>query len=72
MRGLCSHTSVDDEDDVADLKVDGDLGATTPVSHEWHLHVLARMAIMMTPKIPDRTKIAEVDGVGQGSENSTA
>jgi hypothetical protein len=31
-RGLRSRTSVDDKDDVADLKVDGDLGGTTPVS----------------------------------------
>jgi hypothetical protein len=43
MRGLCSRTSVDDEDDVADFKVDGDLGATTLVSHERHLSVLAHV-----------------------------
>jgi hypothetical protein len=27
---------------------------------------------MMTPEIPDPAKIAEVDGVGQGSRNSAA
>jgi hypothetical protein len=32
IRGLHARTSIGDEDDVADLKVDGDLGATTPVS----------------------------------------
>jgi hypothetical protein len=41
--GLCSRTSVDDEDDVANLKVNGDLGAMTPVSHEWHLCVLTHV-----------------------------
>jgi hypothetical protein len=31
------------QDDVADLKVDEDLGATTLVSPEWHLHVLTHI-----------------------------
>jgi hypothetical protein len=43
MQGLRSHTSVGDEDDVADLKVEGDLGETTPMSHERHLWVLAHV-----------------------------
>jgi hypothetical protein len=43
MRGLRSRTSVDDEDDVADLKVDEHLGAMTPVSHKRHLRVLVHI-----------------------------
>jgi hypothetical protein len=34
MPGLRSRTSVDDEDDIAALKLNGDLGATTPAPHE--------------------------------------
>jgi hypothetical protein len=41
--GLRSRTSIDNKDDIADLKVDGDLGATTPVSHKRHLRVLAHV-----------------------------
>jgi hypothetical protein len=42
-QGLRSRTSVDDEDDEANLKVNADLGATTPVSHERHLRILAHV-----------------------------
>jgi hypothetical protein len=41
--GLRSRTSVDDEDDEADLKFDGDIGAMTPVSHERHLRILTHV-----------------------------
>jgi hypothetical protein len=42
-RGVRSRTRVDNEDNVADLKVDGHLEATTPFSHERHLRVLAHV-----------------------------
>jgi hypothetical protein len=43
MRGLHPHTSVDDEADVADLKVVEDLRAMTLEPHEQHIHVLAHV-----------------------------
>jgi hypothetical protein len=43
MRGLRPRTGVDDEVDVADLKVVKDLGATTPAPHEQHLYVFAHV-----------------------------
>jgi hypothetical protein len=42
-RGLRSRININDEDDEADFKVDGDLGATTPVSHKRHLRVLTHV-----------------------------
>jgi hypothetical protein len=69
MRGLRSCTSVDDEVDVADLKVIEELGATTlvpqagkpPCTH-------TRRMIKMTPEIPDPAEIAEVDAFGRDPE----
>jgi hypothetical protein len=43
MRGLRPRTGIDDEADVADLKVVKDLGATTPVPHEQHLCVFSHV-----------------------------
>jgi hypothetical protein len=64
-RGLHSRTSVDDETDVANLKVVEELGATTlvpqlvapPRTH-------TRTMITMTPGIPNLAEIAEVDCFG--------
>jgi hypothetical protein len=63
MRGLRSRTSVDDEADVADLKVVEELGATTPVPQlAAPPRTHTRTVIMMSSRIPDPAKIAEVDG----------
>jgi hypothetical protein len=42
-RGLRPRIGVNDEADVADLKVVEDLGATTPAPHEQQLRVLAHV-----------------------------
>jgi hypothetical protein len=69
-RGLRSRTSVDDEDDVADLKVTKILeqrlrhrmSGTSAYSHTYMDHNDSRN--------PVSSRDAEVDGFGQGSENS--
>jgi hypothetical protein len=43
MRGLRPRTCVDDEADIADLKVVVELGAITPTPHKQHLRVLAHV-----------------------------
>jgi hypothetical protein len=72
-RALCSRTSIDDEDDEADLKVDGDLGETTlrcrtsgtsAYSDTYGDHDDSRN--------PCSNRDVEVDGFGQGSGNSAA
>jgi hypothetical protein len=70
MRGLRSCTSIDDEDDVADLKVVKILeqrlrhrtSGTSAYSHTYGDHDVSRN--------PVYSRDAEVDGFGQGSGNS--
>jgi hypothetical protein len=59
-RGLRSRISVDDEANVADLKVVEELGATTPapqLAEPPPTHT--RTVIMMTSQIPNLAKIVE-------------
>jgi hypothetical protein len=60
MKGLRSYTSTNYEDDVADLKVVENSGATRTEP----LHTRTRTVITMTSGILDPARIAEVDGVG--------
>jgi hypothetical protein len=70
MRGLCSRTSVDDEDDVADINVVKILeqrlwhrtSGTSACSHTYGDHDYSRK--------PVSSRDAEVDGFGQGFGNS--
>jgi hypothetical protein len=69
MQGLCSRTSVDDEDNIADLKVAKILeqrlrhrtSGTSAYSHTYGNHDDSRN--------PISSRDAEVDGFGQGSRN---
>jgi hypothetical protein len=66
MRGLRSRTSIDDEADVADLKVVEELGETTlvpQVAASPRTHTCT--VIKTSPGIPDPAKIVEVDGFGR-------
>jgi hypothetical protein len=60
---LCSRICVVDEDDVADLKVIEELGATTPVPQvAAPPRTRTRMVIKTNLGIPNSSKISEIDG----------
>jgi hypothetical protein len=68
-RELRFRTSVVDEANVANLKVNEELGAMTRVQHvvappRTRTHTV----IKTTPRIPDPAEIAEVDGFGRDPE----